>query len=248
MSLDPALVWAAAAALIAGITRGFSGFGAALIFVPLISAAYGPEVAAPLLLVIDTVLTLPIVVRAVRECVWRQIIPLAIGAVLTVPLGVAILGHVDPMALRWTLAALAVCLLVLMASGWRYSGRPRLPVTLAVGAIAGTLGGAAQMSGPPVVVYWLGGGLPAAQVRSNLFGFFAVMTLASAAAYWVNGLFTIEVGRLSLLLGPLYALGLVGGARAFVGASDVVYRRTAYAVIALSALASLPLFDSLLRQ
>ncbi|HEY9215782.1 MAG TPA: sulfite exporter TauE/SafE family protein, partial [Ancylobacter sp.] len=59
MPFDMALIWAVATALIAGVTRGFSGFGGALIFIPLVSAAFGPRVAAPSLLVIDTVLTLP---------------------------------------------------------------------------------------------------------------------------------------------------------------------------------------------
>ena len=40
-------------ALIAGLARGFSGFGAALIFVPMASAVIGPKVAALLLLVVD---------------------------------------------------------------------------------------------------------------------------------------------------------------------------------------------------
>ena len=45
----------AAAAFIAGLARGFSGFGAALIFMPLASVVVTPQVAAPLLLVVDAV-------------------------------------------------------------------------------------------------------------------------------------------------------------------------------------------------
>lgn len=247
MSFDLALVWAAATALVAGVTRGFSGFGGALIFVPLVSAAFGPEVAAPVLLIIDAVLTAPITLRVLRDCTWHEVAPLAASAIIAVPFGVFVLNHADPVLLRWALAILALSLLALLVSGWRYSGRPSLPVTVGVGLVAGTFGGAAQMSGPAVVAYWLGGGHSAAQVRANLFGFFALATIASAAGYAWTGLFTHEVGRMSLLLGPLYAVGLFIGARAFRGASDAHYRKAAYAVIALAALASLPLFDGLLR-
>ncbi|MFC6491921.1 TSUP family transporter [Ancylobacter dichloromethanicus] len=171
MTVDPALVWAFLTALVAGVTRGFSGFGGALIFVPLVSAAYGPRVAAPSLLVIDTLLTLPFVIPALRACVWRQVAPLAVGAVVAVPAGVWVLGRTDPLVLRWGLALLGLGLLALLASGWRHTGRHRLPTTLAVGAVAGFCGGAAQMSGPAVVAYWLGSGQPSALVRANLFGF-----------------------------------------------------------------------------
>lgn len=248
MTLDPALVWAFLTALVAGVTRGFSGFGGALIFVPLVSAAYGPRVAAPSLLVIDTVLTLPFVIPALRACVWRQVAPLAVGAVVAVPAGVWVLDHTDPLVLRWGLALLGLGLLALLVSGWRHTGRHKLPTTLAVGTIAGFCGGAAQMSGPAVVAYWLGSGQPSALVRANLFGFFALVTLASGTAYAAGGMLTAEVGRLAVLLGPAYALGLFAGARAFRGASDRYYRVAAYWVIAAAAVLSLPLFDPLIGR
>ena len=47
------LVLLAAAALVAGLARGFSGFGAALVFVPLASALIGPKLASPILVLID---------------------------------------------------------------------------------------------------------------------------------------------------------------------------------------------------
>lgn len=247
MSFDLALIWAAATALVAGVTRGFSGFGGALIFVPLVSTVFGPNVAVPVLLIIDSVLTAPITLRVLRECNWSEVAPLAISAIVAVPFGVFVLNHADPVLLRWAIAALALGLLTLLVSGWRHSGRPTLPATVGVGLVAGTFGGAAQMSGPAVVAYWLGGGHSASQVRANLFGFFALATIASGASYAWSGLFTWEVGRLSLILGPLYAAGLYVGARAFRGASDAHYRKAAYTVIALAALASLPLFDGLLR-
>lgn len=248
MALDPVLLWAFLTALIAGVTRGFSGFGGALIFVPLVSAAYGPRVAAPSLLVIDTLLTLPFLIPALRACLWRQVAPLAVGAVVAVPAGVWVLAHMDPMVLRWALALLGLGLLLLLVSGWRHTGQHNLPTTLAVGAVAGFCGGAAQMSGPAVVAYWLGSGQPSVLVRANLFGFFALVTLASGTAYAVGGLFTAEVGRLTLLLGPAYAIGLYAGARAFRGASDRHYRIAAYWVIAAAALLSLPLFDTLIGR
>jgi len=247
MSFDLALLWAIATALIAGVTRGFSGFGGALIFIPLVSAAFGPKVAAPSLLVIDTILTLPIVIRALRACIWREVAPLALGAVVAVPAGVAVLEHIDPLLLRWILAGLTFALLALLVSGWRHGGRHPLPVTLGVGAVAGLLGGAAQMSGPPVVAYWLGSGQNSIQVRANLFGFFALVTVATATAYTAHGLMTWQVGHLVLALGPAYAVGLILGSKAFKGASDAHFRIAAYWVIAVAALVSLPVFDPLLR-
>ena len=247
MCFDAALVWAIATALVAGATRGFSGFGGALIFMPLVGAVFGPKVAAPTLLIIDTALTLPMVVRAMRACIWRQVAPLALGAVLAVPLGVWLLEHVDVLALRWAIAALAVALLALLVFGRGLRAPQGLPARLGIGALAGVLGGAAQLSGPPVVVYWLGTGQNAALVRANLFAFFALVTLASGTAYLTRGMVDAQVMTLSLILGPTYALGLIVGARGFRHASDLQFRLVAYAIIAVAALASVPLLDPILR-
>ena len=52
------LAFLLATAFIAAMARGFSGFGAALIFVPLASTVVAPQVASPLLLITDAVLAL----------------------------------------------------------------------------------------------------------------------------------------------------------------------------------------------
>ncbi|RWX25430.1 sulfite exporter TauE/SafE family protein, partial [Rhizobium leguminosarum] len=53
-------------AFIAGLARGFSGFGAALILIPLGGAIVGPKLISPILLVIDGIATLGMIPPA-----WR---------------------------------------------------------------------------------------------------------------------------------------------------------------------------------
>ena len=62
--------WAAvvAAVVLAGVVCGFAGFGAAMIMMPVLAAVLGPVVAVPTLSVIDSLMTLPLVVRNVRHC------------------------------------------------------------------------------------------------------------------------------------------------------------------------------------
>ena len=49
------------------------------------------------------------------------------------------------------------------------------------------------------------------------------------------------------VFGDPFFLATAIGAKYFHGASDVLYRRIAYAIIALAALVSLPVFDGFLR-
>ena len=138
-----------------------------------------------------------------------------VGALAGVPLGTMILARVDPLAVRWAIIVVVISLLVLLMSGWRYHGKPTTPLTVGVGAIAGVFGGAAQVSGPPVVAYWLGGALPAATVRANLVFYFAMSSLITGVNYTFAGFFDLPAFTLSLVTGPVFGLGVLAGSRLF---------------------------------
>ena len=229
-------------ALIAGLARGFSGFGAALIFVPVVSALVSPRVAAPLLLVIDAVLTLPMIRPAFAQVEFRQLAIMFGGAVVTVPLGTWLLVVGDALTLRWMIAGLAVAMLALLASGWRYRGEPRTHYTILVGALSGLFSGIGQLGGPPVVAYLLGGKNPAAQMRAFIIAFFFTTGLLSFVTYAVKHLITWEVLRLAVFAGPAYGIGLYLGSRMFGLASEATFRRVCFALIAFAVGVSLPIW------
>lgn len=244
---DPRFAAAAAISILAGAVRGFSGFGSALIFIPLMSAVYGPQVAAATFVTIDLAVGAFFVPRVWRDADFRQILPLAVSAVTAAQFGALILLYADPAALRWVISVVVGVVVFVLASGWRYYGRPILPVTIGVGLLAGLMGGALQMSGPPIIVYWLGSTAAAAVVRANFIVYFTIFSAASALTYALRGLLPPEILTLALLIGPLQITAMALGSRLFHLASEKTYRRVAYAIVALSAIVSMPLWDTLLR-
>jgi uncharacterized membrane protein YfcA len=232
-------------AALSGLVRGFSGFGSALIYMPLVSAVYSPQVAAATLLLIDSISSLPISIRAIPQCNWREVAPVTIAGAVALPFGVAILVYLDPLWLRWFIAALVLAALAALAAGWRYRGKPTIAASVGVGVLAGVGAGAAQIGAPPLLVYWLGGQNAAATVRANIMVYFIMQGALSMLAYLYSALFTAQAVVLSVLLGVPFAIFLTIGAHWFHGTSDELYRRVAYIIIALAGLISLPIFDSL---
>ncbi len=244
---DPRFIAAAVVTLISGIVRGFSGFGSALIYIPLVAAIYEPRIAAVTLLVTDTIASAPFSVAQTRHCNWREVTPVTLGAFATIPVGVLALQYFDPLILRWCIAVMVLVLLAVLASGWRYHGKPHLSASLGVGLFSGISTGAVQIAGPATIIYWLGGPSSAAVVRANLMVYFLLLAIASFVIYFLRGLFTADVLLMSILLAPIFIVSMTVGTRMFKGASDSAYRRAAYIIIALSAVVSLPLFDELIR-
>ena len=240
-----ALLGIAVAALVGGLSRGFSGFGAALVFVPLASAAVGPRAAIPVLARLETVSCLIFLPGAWRYAARREVTVMVTGAILAVPLGSLILAHSDPVALRWGLTALVLAALGLLASGWRYRGRDSVPLTLGVGAVGGVMSGAAMLGGEPPAVWWLGRSATARVMRASMNLYFAVLTVAIVIAFAWRGLFGWPGLWLALAAGPAYGVGLWGGAALFGLASDTTFRRAAFALILAAAVLGMPLWDPL---
>jgi uncharacterized membrane protein YfcA len=104
-----------------------------------------------------------------------------------------------------------------------------------------------QIAGPAVIIYWLGGDNAAAKVRANLLVYFLLTDVMLCAAYFLQGLFTADVVVLAVLLAVPFFVATAAGAWFFHGASERLYRRIAYTIIAAAALLSLPLLDRWLR-
>jgi uncharacterized protein len=238
-----ALVKLALIALVSSVTRGFSGFGSALIFMPLASIVAPPRIVASLLLIIDFVASFQLFPNAWRFAERRNVGIMALGAFVGVPIGTWALTRLDPVITRWIIASLVLALLVLLVSGWRYHGKPHPILTTAVGCASGLCSGLAQTGGPPIATYWLGQPLPSAVTRANIVLFFAFSDAVSVASYLVSGLLTLDVVRLALIIGPIYYVGLFLGARMFGFASETIFRRVCYTLIAVAAVIGLPLLD-----
>jgi uncharacterized membrane protein YfcA len=238
-----------AATLLGGLVRGFTGFGFAMVFMPLASLVIGPVAALGLIFCIDLPFALPLAARAARQAEWREVLPLLATATMTLPLGIWLLIWLDRETMRWLLAALILAAVALMASGWRYHGRPGLPLSLGVGALSGLCNGMASIGGMPLAVFWLGAQRnDRHKTRANLQSFFGLSTVVSGTILWLNGILTLASMLMALPLFAIYGAGLWAGTHAFGLASEISFRRVAYLVIFLSALVSLPLWDGLIGR
>jgi uncharacterized protein len=246
-SLDHAFWIVAILSLIAGTVRGFVGFGAGMIMIPFVSALYGPKIGASSILIADGILTIPYILKSIRYCEPRTVAPVALGAVVMIPIGTYLLTTVDPTPIRWAMVPLIAGLLAITLSGWRYEGIPKVGVSLATGGLSGFLSGLIQLSGPPVVVLWMSGPFPPQTIRANIFVYFAVTSVVAVISYVVGGVFTSDLLPVLVPMIPCYAAGLLLGGRFFGKADPKLFRRVAVVLIAAAVILSLPALDPYIR-
>lgn len=218
-----------------------SGFGFALMVMPVLTVALGIRTAAPLVALLGWSLYLLNGLRLRHHVNWGVLGRLLAAAVLGLPFGFILLTRVPE---RWTTAGLGGVILAYLAYSLRKAEAPARPPGWSLylaGFLGGALGGAYNTYGPPVIIYGHLAGWSKDAFRATLQGFF----LVSATLVVVGHVFAGHVnGNLLALyaasLPALWAGFLVGRAL------DAHFAPTAFRVLVRVLLAALG-FSLLLR-
>ena len=219
------LALAAAIGALAGIIRGITGFGGAMVMSPPLALLLGPLLAVPVVLLLESVAAAPMVVQLRRLVRWRVIGPIAIAACVTVPVGAYALVHVEPQTMRRVIAAVVIVFSLLLLRGWRYAGPQRTATGVGLGTLSGVMIGATSMGGPPIILYLLAGPDPIEVTRANLTFYVGATALAAFGVLWAGGVLHPRALLLALALAPGYYLGMVAGTRLFSRFNDTRFRR-----------------------
>ncbi len=180
-----------------------------------------------------------------RNCRRREVGRLFAGVLVGAPLGIWLLATLDAGALRWIISLLALGAGAMLASGWRWRGATPAWSAYPVGWLSGLFGGISGLSGVPVILFYLARETGAATLRANVIVLFLMASFVSAGLLAWRGMIGWDAVALGLMLGPVFWVGTVAGARAFPLASETAFRRLSYAMIFASATLGLPVWERL---
>ena len=234
--MENVLAWGLVIAFAGGLIRGTTGFGASMVMTPPLALLFGPKVAVPVALLLETFAATPMLPAALAVARWRTIAPICAAAVIAVPLGGYFLIASDPLILRKVIALTVIVFSLALLSGRRYQGVQRLPTSLALGALSGTMLGATSVGAPPVILYLLSGPDPVAVTRANLTLYVIVISAAGLIMLSVSGLMTASTLQTAALLALPFAAGVHSGSRLFAKFSEQHYRQFAIAFMFLVSL------------
>ena len=107
----------------------------------------------------------------------------------------------------------------------------------------GFLAGSAGLPGPPIILLYMSSTLPAAAVRANNTLYLITVDVVMVVTLFLKGVLTLSASIIGGVMILPYLLGNWLGALLFRPGAEVLYRRIGYAIIALSALMGLPIWD-----
>lgn len=238
----PGFFWIIVMTLLAGLVYGFAGFGAALVFMPVVTVIIPVELAVAAFSVSALVSFVSLVPRAWKQADQPAVSLMVVCATLTLPAGIYILGNSDVTTMRWTVLAVTTITLVALMTGWRYSTSPGLTARAGVAIGTGIVGGATGLVGPIMILFQLGGQDSIQRSRANTLVFLTLTSLFTAPLMALQGMFGPEALILGLLLIIPYGLAAQVGQTLFDPDRQGLYRTVAYGIIGAAVLMGLPVF------
>ncbi|TAM68549.1 MAG: sulfite exporter TauE/SafE family protein [Microbacteriaceae bacterium] len=204
-------------AILASFAQAITGFGFALVAIPLLALVAGVHTAVVGVTLLSAVLTISASVHYRRDVEWAVTRRLTISALIGMPLGLAALALLDQ---RWLGIGVAVLVVLFaLASLRRLPGRAGQASVLGAGFIGGIFLTSTGMNGPPLVATLQAMDFTPGRVRATLQASFAAQDILAVAGFAIVGQLTTD----SLLV---LAAGLLGIPLGWL-AGDLVFTRLA---------------------
>ena len=219
--------------LVASTVKGLTGFGFALISLPMLSIFISPKVAVPLITVCSVFLDGYTLYEARKSVQYRRIVTLVASGIIGMILGTYFLVSLDSQTLRLAIGVVTVLFAAASMIGLRWEISNTNYASIPVGLISGVLGGSMSISGPPIVLFFNNQRVEKTVFRANLIAYFFSLYAATVPAYVLGNLITIDLLTSSAVMVPIIFLGASLGIRLSIRVDENVFRRiTMFLVLA----------------
>ena len=194
------------------LLRSLSGFGSALLCIPLLSLFYSVKFIVPVECVLEVVLSLILLPRVYKLVNRRELLLLVGGAIIGSVLGAYVLASLADVTLK---TILGIVIIVVATTLLKSPPSLNLPPWsgIVAGLAGGILGGMFGTSGPAYVAY-LAFRIPEPRsFRATLIYLFAIEYSWRLLVYFYQGLLDIQGVVFALELIPALVIGALAGHR-----------------------------------
>lgn len=153
--------------VLAGLVRGYIGFGFAAIAVVGMNLFLTPQQSVPVVLGLDLLCSAPLLRQALKQADIPTFKLLTLGSVIGIPLGLGLLLLVPSEQLKLGICVLILVISLLLALDVRFKGTDTLAGKLGFGILAGAGTSGSSVGGPIIVSYMLSSSLTSTRRQRN---------------------------------------------------------------------------------
>ena len=230
------LIGVAAVCAFSAFAQIITGFGFALVGIPLLAALTDPVTAIVGVTVLSTALTAGAAAHQRHLVDWRATRVVTATALVGMPIGLLAVRTVESRWLDVLIGAVVLVFAVALARGLQMRGRG---VTAAAGILSGALLTSTGMNGPPVVVAFQNRGMEPAHFRATLQAVFSLQDVLAVAGFALAGVLGTSVWPVAAAGAPAMLIGWWLGHRVAAHVNNTHFRRIVLFLLAATGCASL---------
>ncbi|MEX2445630.1 MAG: sulfite exporter TauE/SafE family protein [Alkalispirochaeta sp.] len=221
----------------AGVVLGATGFGFAVVLMGFYPLLLGVRSANVVVTLIGLIVPIYLIYPLLGDLRWKVLMPVVVGTVLGIPLGVWGLVRLDETVL---MRALGIFIALYLGYDIFLKARLNYRTPSQMGYLAGVVGGAFAgaftAGGPPVVAFLASLDLTKHQLKANILAFIVFATVYKVFFFAYHELMTWKmVIYAAVLLLPTFA-GVIAGQKLFDRISTPLFQRVVQALLLTSAL------------
>lgn len=214
--------------VLAGFVQGMTGFGSALVAMPLLSLWIDIKSAVPLCTLNSLVITSYLALRMKQHLDRKKILPLCVAAIPGMIAGITLLKKVSSVTISMGLGGLLVAYSFYNLF-FKIRQRKLHPLwSYLAGFSSGAIGAAFSAGGPPTIIYATLSDWGKDEIKATLTGFFLFNSYMNAAAHAVSGLTTAPVLALFIYTAPCVFVGTVLGSHYYGRIETTVYLKVIF--------------------
>lgn len=221
-----------------GFVQGLSGFGFALVTVPLAAMVVPPSQAVVTVALASTLSSVRNAAAARGHIVWPVARRMILAALAGMPLGLVVLVNVDDTVLRLVIGVVVAFAAVLIALGVELRrGTPYTDVV--TGFVSGVLNTSTSTNGPPLVIGLRAHRLSIVAFRGTMAAVFIASSVVALALFALRGLIGGDELLVAALALPTQVLAAWSGDRAGRHMGGHRFDRMVVALLFVSAVAAI---------
>lgn len=228
----------AVVALVAGMIRGFTGFGGPAFMLAILTLFFPPVSVVAKVLVVDFLTSVYLFKTCWRDIRWKPLLWMTIPTLLVLPFGHWLLVELDPSVMKRAMAGAIALSCVAMLIGWRYKTPMNIVALVAVGVVAGVVFGGAYIALFAVVPVLLGP-YDKNEGRALIVAWSFLAVIGFALLSGGTGTTTWSDVNVALPGIATYWLGAWIGSAGFRQSSEKLFRRAAIATLLVLSLGNL---------
>jgi len=224
---------------LAGVTKGLTSFGLALVSVPILLIFLSPKTVVPLILIYDALINMIILFESRKWVDLKRIWPLMISGIIGIPFGTYPLMVLDIRIYKVFIGFIITFFATAFLMGFNKKIKNEKLSFTTIGFLSGLLSGSTAMSGPPIILFFTNQGVTKRVFRANVVAYFIVLDLATVFAFVLSGLITEEVINYAILLIPALIFGTFTGIKLVHKVDEKLFRNITLLVVTIAGLVSI---------